>query len=337
MFASKTSYSLRVFTDPQKDRNDLVAALSIYTKHTPTSQRTSSNEMVYWLEHYNKQFSDSLFLFGFYRNDEVVGFAEFAFFTKERLLILDYLTMSPEYRRYSTFSEFLDQVIAYFEREGIEYDFIVAEVLYSQSASEPTEDSKIWIQLLRLHGFRLAQAPYYQPQLGTLNFESATPGGLMISCSESSSSIRRETYILIVRTLLLKHYARWYHPFMGDDHPTYVASLKRMYDDIGKSLSATEVVIVNGETPLLSPTPLPPDSSPHIGDFILPSTVIIVLLVAVMAVIMVVLKVSVSTAGVMFLTALITYLAIVATISTRAFRVFDRLLRFVRRTSQPTE
>ncbi|HEV2853218.1 MAG TPA: hypothetical protein VHC97_10485 [Thermoanaerobaculia bacterium] len=331
MFNIETTYSLRLFENAKKDESALADALNLYVLHTPPQERTSSNEILYWFSHYNDQFEDRLLLFGFYRNGALIGFAELAWFLEEKIVVLDYMTIQEEYERNNTFFEFLDQLKSFLERNRFEFDFIVTEIPYSSHDAMPDESSRLWIQLLRIHGFGLVHAKYQHPQLGKYNLESATPGALMLFARGGTRSIKKESYILIVDTILFKHYLRWYKPFLGNKISAYESSLRKIRSSIQSSIQGDHVD-VNGAARTLPTTPAPRQQpSFRLKDFIFPSFLIIVLNMLVMAMLAYLLKLPMVTIGFMVVISLVTYFSLLAVISKRALQIFDRLLKFARR------
>ena len=81
--SSGSSYRLKRF---QSSRDpEFAAALMVYVRNTQPQIRTETNEITYWLDHFAARFGNDFYVFGFYLDEEVVGFAEAAYFREEQL------------------------------------------------------------------------------------------------------------------------------------------------------------------------------------------------------------------------------------------------------------
>lgn len=325
VYAVETTYGIRALGGVSGDRTELARALGLYAQFTPVSERTSTNEILYWADRYDVEFEDRLLLLGLYRNDELIGFAEVAWFRHEKIVVLDYLTLRDAYWVNSTFFAFLEQIKALIERSGFEFDYIATEIPLEPDGKADAE-SEVWIHLLRTHAFGLVEAHFETPQLGPTNFESHTNAALMLFCQGGTRRIKPDTYRLIAKTILRKHYLRWYTPFLGEQTSDYEASIDQILQRIDTDLDDRTDVSVNGSTRIL-PTTVPQDATaPPLREFVLPSVAVVLLLVATIAGITYALDFPPSTTALIFGTAVATYLALVAVVSNRAFHVFDRIL-----------
>src|SRR5579872_2925022 len=128
MQPQRSSYVLRRFeasSDP-----DFPAALLLYVRNTPVPARTDTNEITYWVDHFLERFGNPFYVFGFYRDRELVGYAEAAYLTKPHLIVLDYLVIDEPHRRNNVFFEFVDHLKQYLESAHPDYHYAVAEVCY---------------------------------------------------------------------------------------------------------------------------------------------------------------------------------------------------------------
>ncbi len=144
---------------------DFAAALLLYARNTPPSSRTDTNEIAYWLERFHEHTGDYFYVFGFYRNSELVGYAEVAYLTKVQVFALDYLVIDAAQRKNNVFYEFLDHIKHHLEAAHPEYRLGVAEVCYGPGQEHPSRESSLVTRLFKIQGFKLARAPYYQPRL----------------------------------------------------------------------------------------------------------------------------------------------------------------------------
>ena len=56
---SSPSYTIKLFENSTSE--DFIEALNIYLDEMPSELRTASNEIIYWIDNYNKSFEDKTF------------------------------------------------------------------------------------------------------------------------------------------------------------------------------------------------------------------------------------------------------------------------------------
>jgi hypothetical protein len=224
-------------------------ALMLYAHHIPPQLRTDTNEIARWLESYSLEFEDKFMVYGFYANRNLVGYAQLAHFKAECLLVVDYLVIDQRYRKHNIFFEFTEHLRTAMRAENLLIDYTVAEVGYVAEDGEPNDYGKLLLRLLGMLGFGVVQAPYLQPQLGYENFESEIPATLLIFSGDffRVTTLKRDTYLKIVRTIYFKHYERWYSIYQ-DRHKEYHEQLTRLYNEIEKRIGSNTEIIVNGES-----------------------------------------------------------------------------------------
>lgn len=241
--ATKSSYELRRFEDATAP--DFMAALQLYRQYTPASVRTSTNEIVYWLSNYEKQGGDELFLFGFFLNDDLVGYAQLVLFTQANFLIIDYLVIDERRRSLNVFFEFFEHIKAYLLDHGYEPRFAVAEVAHYSMEEAIQGEAKMMARLLKFAGFRAVKAPYYQPMLGTSNYESKMRATLLMFSIDPLQTLRRETYLQIVRSVYYDHYLRWYSMY-DQLRPLYRQHIDELWKEIEQWAESQETVDLSG-------------------------------------------------------------------------------------------
>lgn len=223
--------------------------MRIYTRYFPASLKTDTNEIAYWADHYAECFEDQFLPFGFYVNQALIGYAQMAYFLKERLLVIDYLVVEKSHRRPNIFLEFVEHLRTTIDRLGLEVDYVVAEVgLQSHNGIDRIDPhTRALLRLLKSVGFGVAKAPYIQPQLGLTNKESRTPAALVIDTRERSAvrQIQRETYLGIVRTIYFKHYLRWYSIY-ADEKIQYNRHVSELFEEIVSKIPDGAVIAING-------------------------------------------------------------------------------------------
>lgn len=257
----ESSYRLCRFVDP--DDPEFIRALRLYSEYTHPSVRTNSNEITYWLSNYSRKFSDDFFLFGFYLNNRLVGFAQAVYFSAPQFLALDYLVIDPMNRGSNVFFEFVEHVRAYILRSGLEPRFAVAEVAHYSQNDEPHPESRLMIRLLKFAGFHVVRAPYYQPMLGLENFESKMRATLMLYSNEPASEISSATYIQILRTLYYDHYLRWYSMY-DQVKDAYSSHIESMFAELRSWAETRSSIPMNGHSEIISLPP--PAAAPQEAD-----------------------------------------------------------------------
>jgi hypothetical protein len=248
------TYNLKYF----KNSNDpeFIKALALYSQNIEPSLRTDSREIMYWTDRYNKKFEDSFYILGFYLNGILIGFSELAYFSKEKILIVDYLVIDKPFRKNNTFYEFAHEIEEFLINKNIIIDFVVAEVGYFNEKLEPPEKSKYMIRLLKMAGFSVAKCDYYTPRLGIENFESEMKSVLMINSLNGTKKIKKETFLKIINAIYFKYNQRWYEAFLSEDQKIeYQRGLTKLLNKIEKAIVNKDFIELNGYGNLFSQPP----------------------------------------------------------------------------------
>src|ERR1043165_547635 len=145
------SYRLKRFKS-SKDP-DFASALLLYVRNTPPSVRAGSNEITYWVDNFSRTFDDDFYVFGFYRNRRLVGYAQAAYFRSDRVFALDYIAVDEKNRANGVFHEFVDEVREFMETEHPEYRYGVAEIIRPRG-DKTSDDKELLIRLFKQQGFR---------------------------------------------------------------------------------------------------------------------------------------------------------------------------------------
>jgi hypothetical protein len=277
---STSSYQLKRFSNSKEP--DFAAALLIYVRYTPPSIRSDSREIAYWLDQHSDGFSDSFYVFGFYWNKKLVGYAQAAYFPGESLYFIEYLTIDPKHRRNNVFFEMVEQVRDFLEEAHPDYRYGVTEVMNEPGQDRPSEAKKTLIRLLKFVGFRVIHAPYFQPRLMMNDIESELSGALMIYCPTPLDAIRSETYLSILRTVYYENYLRWKgeNPAVTED---YKRHLDHLYRTVQAEVQKATSLVVDGYRELLSAPKRAPIMTMHrIVSFSMQALIVVILLTAVM-------------------------------------------------------
>jgi len=249
----KTTYELKRF---HANSPGLAQALRLYAENIEPSYRTDTNELIYWVEKFQKRYGDGFFILGLYLNNLLIGYAQMAYFVEERFVEVDYLVIDKPYRKNNAFYEFVDKISEFISQEHLVFDFIICEVGCYFENMEPTESSKTLIRLLKMSHFGVIKCSYYVPRLGRTNYESQMRAILMIYSNEELKQLKKETYLMITHTLLFKYYQRWYADFFtNEENEDYQKSLDLLYGAIKKEVDARRAIEINGYQNLLPLNP----------------------------------------------------------------------------------
>jgi hypothetical protein len=275
----KVSYKLKLLSGEKVDQQELTRAIDIYVKNTPVHEKTSSNEFQYWAEHYKEYGNDDIFIFGFYKNNDLVGFGELAYFSGTKILILDYMTLVKDHCSNNVFFEFYSQIVSFMHENSYDFDYILSEIPFVEEGVQPSSDEKLWIKLLEMQNFKEIKAKYYQPSLSDRNPETETPGILMVFQRHQTSVIKKETLSMFIDTIYFSHYANWYKPRFKDpvQMNEYFDKLKEYKEDIMNSVGTSEVKLSG--TSLVLPVLLPQKKAGHdfkLLSFVIPSMAIMI-------------------------------------------------------------
>ncbi len=308
---------------------DFAAALLLYARNTPPSSRTDTNEISYWLERFHKHTGDYFYVFGFYRNSELVGYAEVAYLRKVQTFALDYIVIEASQRRNNVFYEFLDHIRNYLELAHPEYRFGMAEVCYGPGQKYPTKESSLVARLLKIQGFKVARAPYFQPRLMEDNAESEMHADLLIYSPEEVGSLRPETYLAIVRAYY-DYYMCW-KDYLPTDAEPYRRYLDLLYSRIETGIGKQKSIHINGHKTVLTSTERKPLVTVHrVVSFAFQALVTVILLTTAMLGLRAWFNLSNSAFVIIFGTALIAFVAVAGIVSQSAREILTELLTFTK-------
>ena len=235
------NYELVRFKD--SDDKDFQDALKIYCSSTPHDQKTNSSEIVYWVDNQKKFRIRELFFFGLKANGVVVGYAELAYVKKERILIIDYINLDPNYRSNNNFYAFYALIINYINNESIDYDYITKEILCRYNETHIHKED---VSLYELENFKVVNGLYIQPQLERNNAESSKESLIMLYTRAGLNPIiKKEAYLHIIE-VLYDYYYCWDKPFLSDDECVLSKNrAKTNLTAINKSIT-NDAVTLNG-------------------------------------------------------------------------------------------
>jgi hypothetical protein len=200
-------FTIRSFRSA-KDR-DFLKALQIYDANTHPQVKTDSREIAYWLDHSIR--SDArFFVCGLFVSGNLVGFVEFVYLRKERLIHFDYFVIEQEQRTAGAFHTFAEEMRAFFAEEKLEWDFVTGEIADIDTSNGVSRHSKRLIRLFRQIGFYEVLADYEQPLLGVEHKDTAIKSTLLILPRVEMDTISSSRFLELVSAIYHKHYAEWY-------------------------------------------------------------------------------------------------------------------------------
>lgn len=244
----KIGFSLKHF-ESSKDK-DFINALMIYNDTTPVDTKTSTNEIIYFADNCNSQPNRQMFFFGLYVNNTLMGFIETGYLKITKSIIIDYIVLKDEYHLNSIFYPLFSLLQRYFSQAMIDYDYIITEV--STKCPEESVDSESFFsrKMLQIEDFRLVDALYLQPKLGLDNEESNFRFQLMIKSSQSLLSIKKKTYLAIVKDIYYEHYNAWYKMVDIENSEEYKILASKQYELIEKSLEQSDEISLTVQNPI---------------------------------------------------------------------------------------
>lgn len=220
------SYTIRLFENSES--KDFNSALNIYLDEIAFELKTSSQEIIYWINNYSKKFNDELLIFGFYENDTLIGFSQCVYFLDKQFIVIDYFIIASQYRGNHSFQMIVALLKKFFREYNYDYNFIVTEV---------ESDNKILLRLLKQNGFGEIQSKYFQPNLGINNFDSLLEAKLLYYPAEEDKTIKKESYKKIIETIYNDHYIRWYSEFLtSKEMGIYKDNIKELKNKIYNDL-----------------------------------------------------------------------------------------------------
>jgi len=328
MAIASSTYRLKRFVSSHDP--GFAEALLLYVRNTPAAERTESNEIAFWLEEFGKGHDCVFYVFGFYKDEQLVGFAEVGYFFAEHLLVFDYLVLDAEQRRNNVFYEFVDHLRRYLEGAHPEYRYAVAEVCYGPNEQNPWPQARLIVRLLKLQGFHVVHAPYFQPRLLLDDPESEMRADLLIYSAAAIEKLRVETYLAIVRAIYFKYYLPWNCGILEDAN-AYEGHLKDVYAKIDMSLKGKQTIVVNGHKLLLDAPDKKPQMRMHrVVAFTTQSLVVIVLLTAVMLGLRKAFTLSDTSFASIYVLAVCSFVALAGIVSKQARAIFSEVLEFAR-------
>jgi hypothetical protein len=181
---------------------DLIHGIDILLKYIPHNLCIDSNELIYWLDNYNINFTDNLYCYVIKQNNIVIGWLQFTHFIN-KFIFLDYLIVEEEYRTTKIMKEIYKQLTTIIKQ--IKCDTIILECGYEMNQHDAI------VRLYEIFGFKQFEFNYKEPKLDVdlknkiLSWEEL-PSTLMYQNLNNEEVDGFD----IVHTIYFNHYLRWY-------------------------------------------------------------------------------------------------------------------------------
>lgn len=231
----ENKFSIRRIRKPSD--NDYIQALKIYNEQTPVSIKTNTNEISHWLINKKEHKSFELMVFTLYLDDKVIGFAMISYVAQYKIIIIDYMALSTQYRVNTTFFTYLNLLQNYLIETATPVNYYVVEISNKDNGNNIDRESRFFRKLICLEDFNKLDAQYYTLQLGIDDYESNFEAFIYIKSVDSTSNISKDTYLNIVKSIYYSYYEAWYVPFLTEDEKEqYKAHIDSQYELIKKSI-----------------------------------------------------------------------------------------------------
>jgi hypothetical protein len=210
----QSTFKIKRFTSSAD--KEFVKALKIYNDTIPAETKTSTNEITFFLDLKSSRLRD-MYFFGLYYDDEIIGYIECGYLKTTKTLIIDYITLKEKYNYNGIYYPLFSLFQQYFSDNLIDIDYIMTEVSLRSLEENVDMESYYSRKLLGAEDFRIIDIPYPQPKLGLKNLESNMDLRLMIKSIKSISSIKTDTFIMLVQDIYYNHYLDWYKEFLNEE------------------------------------------------------------------------------------------------------------------------
>jgi hypothetical protein len=325
-----TTFKLKSFKS-SKDKG-FGSVLSIYTKYFDSKSMTDTNEIIQWLDRDYKEFGDRFYCFGLIHDNEMIGYAQMAYFNSEKIIFVDYIAIDERHRRSDAFYVFVYKIKEFVDVQKLVFNYVLAEIVINSQTKEPNNDSKTLIRLLKMCGFGVIRTTYFQPRLGVNNKESDTNAILMVRSNVEENNIdfiKKETFLQFINTIYYHHYKRWYSIYV-ETQEEYESILKNGLAIIKNDLKKKKDLIpVNGYKHLFEPEKSRYSLESHsstkryiiYGMIGIGTTVIFTFL---LVLIMSVFKIPLNTIIVLFILIFAAFLGILSVFMQNAYKIFNK-------------
>jgi hypothetical protein len=265
--------------------NGYYEAIQIYNDTTPVEIKTSTNEIAHWIR---KEGKFKTMVFVLYLDNKVIGFSMIGYIVANKIAVIDYIALKPEYRLNSVFFSYISLLQDYFRESVIDVSYYINEISNKGEGKNIDKESKLFKKLICLEGFGKINSIYHTPPLGLTNHESEFESFLYIKTNDNIKQISRETYLDIVHSIYYDYFYEWYKDFLLDQKEIneYKQRLDNNFTAIKKNIvNNLSCDVTYAECPLISeqlvnekthgPLPKAKNKSPKIILILIPIILIV--------------------------------------------------------------
>lgn len=246
-------YRLKIRKIEKSSDADYASALQIYNGTTPYEIKTNTNEITAWLDMKSPSDKFEPLFFVLYFNDKISGFAMMTYIQTQRIVILEYIALAPEYRVNTVFYSYVSLLENYLNLNNYDVSFVINEVSYRRNGEDIDKESQLFSKLLCIEGYGKIDALYLTPPLGVNNYESSFDAYLFVKSSGDLHAIEHQTYVDIVNAIYFDYFLEWYKPFLDTTNiAEYENNLKKSYQKIMENLSPEkQLKVTYSDCPIL--------------------------------------------------------------------------------------
>lgn len=233
-------------------KNDFNEALIIYNSETPASIKTSTNELVSWIEK-PRHNSFQVLLFILYCEHTVSGFAMLTFHQQVKVMSYEYVAIKNTFSSFASYYAYLDLINRYVAEIGIDVLYWITEINNKNKGKDVDKESTLFKKILCMNQFGKLDAYYKTFPLGT-DEDTTFEAILYLKTNDRIRQISVDTYLKIVASIK-NYYNSWYRCFMtSNEYDLYESSTRQIQEQIRNKVSnIREVPVSYIDCPLLTP------------------------------------------------------------------------------------
>lgn len=219
----ETVYRIKLVTSSRV--SDLTKALDIYIRSVDKDADTPTNQIRDYIQNKYKD-SRKMFFYILYVNNDVTGFAEYAYLPNSEMLMVDYLCTRP--RNHTFFYVFYhmiyDEIVSLLEKSNYYVKYIVTELSLKKDSDLKyvDTDSNYFRHLLSVENFITLKVPYYQPIFTQEGKLAVSDYNIVIkpfiNGLQAGTTIDKDFYILLLSDIYINHYASWYKKYLDPEY-----------------------------------------------------------------------------------------------------------------------
>jgi len=212
-----------------RGRRRLNSALGIYRKTILPEAQNPERQILYWIEHSNRDLADEFRCFAIQQSNKVTGYLQYSFFREENIFFFEYLCVLDPKRTGLVPSDAL-KAIEDFLAQNYPPDFtIVFEIARKRTQLADWQTDKKLVTYFKRLGFRTVDFDYRYPILQSYDGELSYQADLMVRLPRGQTVITASEMRTILRCIYFKHYLRWDRPFL---EPERFGERERLIDEL---------------------------------------------------------------------------------------------------------